>query len=288
MASSSTREDLASMERANMLIVEFGKFRTWTIPMGAMLISGIVPERGCEKVPQQGLQLLDPSKPATADQLRRAGKVVDDWIEYHRDDEDEASVAPTEMSPLDFILDCDDLYQGTPRSMKPEWLDHLVSLCVVPSKSGPPVPGPIEVTRSALAWEQTAAGGGAAFQPLSPEPAGTVRKESPRKRTESFMDITNRLIDLDAIRAPYARAVAMVQDNATAPFDVTEVLGLLLMLTADDRWKHHVRMAEGKSAAANEIDWTGLEVSTSKQKWKPLKRKTLEQYLRRLKVKMKK
>ena len=228
------------MNDANRLIVELSKRPTWTIAMGAMLASGLRPVPGCKEVPDEAVWLLDASQPANARQLRQARRVVDEWTE-DRQDEDGWGVPAEECSPLEFLTWCDETYQGSPGSMKPEWLDYLVSLTEVPSPSAPQLGSSIEMTERLLLLEHFA---------IVKGQSGADGVLSPAHTPDGYyVARTKELIVHKKITAVYALAVATAQDRAMNPFDAVEILDALrdMAMAPDKRWKHALQLKPSTS-----------------------------------------
>lgn len=239
------------MKGANRLIVELFKRPTWTIAMGAMLVSGLRPVPGCTKVPDEAVWLLDETRPATPRQLRAASNVVAEWIEDREDEESEWVAPPAECSPLEFLEWCDDTYQGSPRTMRPEWLDYLVSLTEVPSPSAPQLGSSIEMTERLLKLEHIADVVGQSVVPRLSTMAAVADSPLPTSTADAhYVARTQKLIDNNEIKAVYALAVAAAQDGAMNPFDVDEILDALIDMADDKRWKYALRLERSQTTAS--------------------------------------
>ncbi|MCJ0761593.1 hypothetical protein [Variovorax terrae] len=141
--------------RINETIMKFFWRQQWTIPMGAMLVSGILPSANHRKVPKTGRQLKNPNLPASPHQLRQARDVVERWIEDHTVDSiDGAEIAPTESTPLGFVIWCDEYYTSQPKSLSPSWLDYFLGLFKEPKKDAALVPAPILLVERAQELEK--------------------------------------------------------------------------------------------------------------------------------------
>lgn len=259
------------MNGANRLIVELSKRPTWTIAMGAMLASGLRPVPGCKKVPDEAVWLLDASQPANARQLLQARRVVDEWTE-ERHDEDAWGVPGEECSPLEFLTWCDETYQGSPRSMKPEWLDYLVSLTEVPSPSAPQLGSSIEMTERLLLLEHFA---------FVKAQSGADNASHPSRVSAGYYGAKMaEWVDNGEFTVAYAMACATAQDAAMQPFDVVEILAALAKMAGEERWQHAVRIKQPPSP-----DLVVLQYPKGKG-WRALSREVLLQHFGRIKSKL--
>lgn len=134
---------LKKLDRFNATISEFSTYPTWTVAVGAMLISGVQPAAHATKIPEEASQLLDLSLPASSHQLCCARSVMQEWVESHEED-DEAPPPPT---PIAFLCWCEEAYRGALHP--PELLDYFLRM----TKRDHPAPPPPNVVERLLELE---------------------------------------------------------------------------------------------------------------------------------------
>jgi len=150
-------DDLKERDRINTLILRFYALDSWTPAMGAMLMAGVIPTPGCTDILAAAFQIENEARPATPYQIHQAQKVLDRWVEYHTDEDTDEFDGPTEMSPLDFMVWCDESYDSSPASFKPDWLPYFYSFITDSTKSQAPIPAPFELVARAHKLESWAA-----------------------------------------------------------------------------------------------------------------------------------
>ncbi len=123
--SSQSSEQRDTHKTLGDLIVEGGKINsvvekylampTWTPAMGALLANGVVPEDRCTSVPSHARGLDNVKLEERHPRLIAAQKLLD---LFFADEEDGESV-PSELTPLDFYIWCDESKVDT------VWLRHI-------------------------------------------------------------------------------------------------------------------------------------------------------------------
>lgn len=98
----------------------------WTPAQGALLVSGVLPPPGCQKIPREAISLIDPTTLATPTQLSEAQKILDElrdgWGEKEETRKYLAQDASIEI--MDFLYDCYVLCQES-ASLQPGFYNYF-------------------------------------------------------------------------------------------------------------------------------------------------------------------
>lgn len=102
----------------------------WTPAQGALLVSGVLPPPGCQKIPKEAISLIDPTTLATPRQLSDAKKILDElrdgWGEKEETKKYLTQNANIEI--MDFLCDCYELCQECP-GFQPGFYKYFYSYC---------------------------------------------------------------------------------------------------------------------------------------------------------------
>lgn len=244
MTSSGTAVDeLNEYGRVNAVLEKFFQLPTWTPAMGAMLISGVLPGPASTDIPDVASQLKNPALPASDKQLRQARDALRSWVQDHSDEDDETVQVPSQTSPLEYLIWCEESYGSTPNSMRPSWLNYFLALIQSPLKDGAPHPAPVHLVARALELERFAAvvrdtrNSHAATEAPSPAPeifqvaAQTVRKNVVTKPGKAN---------------PIEREISIAQAESNDPFDALEVWACLSKMAKTGRYPKLVPLGDGR------------------------------------------
>jgi len=99
----------------NGIIERYLAMPTWTPAMGALLVNGVVPDDRCMAIPMEALGLDNIKLKGNHPRLIAAHKLLDLFFA----DEDEGVPIPSEVTPLEFYIWCDESNVDT------VWLRHI-------------------------------------------------------------------------------------------------------------------------------------------------------------------
>lgn len=145
--------------------------------MGALLVAGILPSGRCEKIPEDGgASLRNPAVPVGYRELQDARRVLKDWLDWDLDrrDGDEESEPTSAVAPMEFLLWCDEEYEGQSEWKKPGWLDYLRSFIRIQGPTDAPLPAPPKLVARAAELESVASF--MRFDDPRPKPAPSLVK----------------------------------------------------------------------------------------------------------------
>lgn len=239
-------EDLNEYGRINAVIESFFRLPVWTPAMGAMLISGVLPVPGCTEIPVEASQLRNPAIPASDRQMDQARKALSRWVKEHTDEDDdgEAILAPTQTSPFDYLLWCEDSYLRVPEPMRPSWLNYVLALSAGPSKDGVPPPAPAQLVERVLELEQFAAVvRGAQGLHASADAQETVPVSA---QTPAATSIHRHVVTKRGRVSPIEREIRIAQAEAPDPFDVDDILCRLRRMARSGQYEKLTLTAKGK------------------------------------------
>ncbi len=261
-----TVEELKKLDRVNATIIEFLQRPTWTIAVGAMLISGVQPAAYATKIPDEGSQLLNPAVAASLNQLRSACSVMEEWAESYEDDDGSRSDVPTEQAPIDFLLWCEEAYRGA--IAPPELLHYFFRLAGF-QKAGP---APQDVVARLLELEQHAAVERSRQPPLEIE---TSLPNAQQPSPGHFFKRMEVLVENRKIILPIAMEIAEALDK-TWPTGIRQPRLV---------WNHLLEMAKsGNHFSLRFTDPDILEVTCGTHIWAHYTRDAPDQFLRRNRV----
>jgi hypothetical protein len=104
---------------------------SWTVAMAAMFVWGVKPKDGATDIPAKARLIEDALRHASSWQLFQARRVMNEWIDFHEEDMNSEISGSTLVSPMDFLLWCEEEFRGTGR--EPQMLNEFLKY-VVPSQ----------------------------------------------------------------------------------------------------------------------------------------------------------
>lgn len=104
--------------QVNDIIERYLSMPTWTPAMGALLVNGVTPDDRCISIPINALGLDNTRLSERHPRLIAAKKLLDLFLA----DEEDGQSAPSEITPLDFYIWCDE------SSVDTVWLRHINAL----------------------------------------------------------------------------------------------------------------------------------------------------------------
>lgn len=152
---------LGSVDAARSAAV---RLDVWTVAMAAMFICGIRPKDDATEIPTSARLLEDAMRRASGIQLHRARLVLEDWVGDHEEVQKGEVSGSTLVTPMDFLLWCEDAFRGSVHE-PPQMLNDFLAYIRRPTEAGVQKPAPHELTNRVVELEGAVSHVGKVLEP---------------------------------------------------------------------------------------------------------------------------